>query len=387
MKSNLISKSKIIAFTFCMTMFCLNSIAGVILQSSTSNAQAITVTNVGGVLEYNFIIPYFETGLVAPANSFIFKATFSCASTSQKRIECFITNGAMVAGTPNHSAGTFTLGSIPSAIGTTSYDIKTGCLINSSTFNNASTNTIRIVISKASAPTINNFSLSASCNQSLNTSTMQYENNGTASLYVETGNFSNVKPLSASPFNDTYGGMYLRYTNETGSSYDNNFSSLQNTTGVISHHAINGNVNAGLHTFTLVYKYKRKGTNSSGVVYTVGEATPYFPPSGSNEYPTIHFSTLKKSLTARDVICLPPAQKRETVIYPNTVTENVVVKMEGEKINTINVYDLMNNKIKSVSFSAENEEETMALLDLKSGIYIIEVVTETSTTRKQIVKK
>jgi hypothetical protein len=379
MKSNLVSKSKIIAFTFCMTMFCLNSIAGVVLQSSTSNAQAITVTNVGGVLEYNFIIPYFETGLVAPTNSFIFRATFSCASSYQKRIECFITNGAMVSGTPNHSTGTFTLGTIPSAIGITSYDIKTGCHINSSSFTNASTSTIRIKISKASAPVINNFSLSASCNKNPLTG----QNNGTASLYVETGNFSNVYPL-----NDGRG-MFLRYTNSNNVNQDQPFSNIQsNTPGVIFHHAINGNVPSGTHTVSIFYKYKAKGTNSSGNVIDASSDIYYYPVSGSSQYPSINFTTLTKVLTARDVICLAPhVIKREKVIYPNVVTDNVNVKSEGEKINTINVYDLMNYRVKSLTFNAENEEETIKLLDLNSGVYVLEIVTETSTTRKQIVKK
>jgi hypothetical protein len=386
MKTNLLMKSKKMAIVFGMTILGLSSKAAVILQSSTNNAQALTITTpASGVTQYNYEIPYYETTLTSPVGGFIFRSGFTCGSGYTKVITCNNTQtGAIIAGTANGSAGTFTLAVNPSAIGVTYYTLKTSCYnpANSGPNSNIVITNFRINITRATAPTINNFSLSSSCNQSLNTSTMQYQNNGSASLYIETGNFANVKSTNLN------GEMFLRYTKQDNTFTDFTFASHQSQTGLYTHSGINGNVLAGTHKVSLVYKYKAMGTTSAGVVFQNSTVNTYLPVSGSTAYPSLVWSTLTKVLTIKNVICLPELSqpKNAKIVYPNTVHEHVTVKAEDEKIVALTVYDLTNNIIKKVSFTNNNEEEKIDLSDLQKGMYIIEIETETSKERKQIIK-
>ncbi len=380
MKSNLLVKSKKIALVIGMTVLGLSSKAAVILQSNTNNAQSITITTpTSGVTQYNYVIPYFESTLISPASSFIFRASsFTCGLGYSKIITCTNTSTNLpVSGTANGTAGTFTLNTSPSALGTTYYTIKTSCYHPLYGTTNIVNSKFCISITRATAPVINSFSLSSSCNQSLNTSTMQYQNNGSASLYVETGNFSNVQ------------GMKLRYTKQDGTFTDKTFAQVaqEQYPTFFSHSSINNDVAAGTHILSLVYKYKSMYTTSTGVPAQNASEISYFPVSGSTDYPSIVFTTLTKVLSLSQVICLPPAPRSAKVIYPNTVQEHINVKAEGEKIKSVTVYDLTNNVIKKVSFTNGNEEEKIDMYELQRGMYILEIETETSTERKQIIKE
>lgn len=73
----------------------------------------------------------------------------------------------------------------------------------------------------------------------------------------------------------------------------------------------------------------------------------------------------------------------EIIIYPNPATDKITVVMNGMYYNTVELYNAMGKKVKTLNMSAQLNSLSFSVSDLSSGIYFVRVGDES----KQITRK
>ncbi|MEO8088400.1 MAG: T9SS type A sorting domain-containing protein, partial [Bacteroidota bacterium] len=75
------------------------------------------------------------------------------------------------------------------------------------------------------------------------------------------------------------------------------------------------------------------------------------------------------------------------IIAPNPTTSELTIKNKNLLINTLELYDLLGEKVFTRNYPANNNEITIDIRDLTSGIYIIQATSGEKTWRGKVVKE
>ena len=85
-----------------------------------------------------------------------------------------------------------------------------------------------------------------------------------------------------------------------------------------------------------------------------------------------------------ETVSLKPAESLSTMsVYPNPVTDKLIIQSEEHKINTVNVYDAAGKKIMENRFNNESWV-TIQTSSLHNGLYLVEIIT--SNNEREIQK-
>ncbi len=81
-------------------------------------------------------------------------------------------------------------------------------------------------------------------------------------------------------------------------------------------------------------------------------------------------------------------QGNGVIFYPNPASNNITIaKREGISLNKVAIFDVTGRLINSIDLSKMNNEKTLDISNLESGIYLIRIEGENTSVAKQLIKK
>lgn len=120
---------------------------------------------------------------------------------------------------------------------------------------------------------------------------------------------------------------------------------------------------------------------------TVVTETEYF--KSYYNLPNIKFNSYCSSNSDRALSVASAANTIEQnfKFYPNPVSDNLTIEMEnGVSVSSINVYNTIGQLVKNVAKPALSKQIGLSLSDLKTGSYLIEVVSDQGRISKKLLK-
>ena len=120
---------------------------------------------------------------------------------------------------------------------------------------------------------------------------------------------------------------------------------------------------------------------------TVVTETDYF--KSYYNFPNVKFNSYCTSNTDRalSVSDSNVTTKQNFTFYPNPVQDNLTIEMENlTAVSSINVYSTIGQLVKKLSKPSLSKQIEISLSDLKTGSYLIEVVSSHGKTTKKLIK-